>query len=393
MPSCPDRARRLPHVRLHLLLPLFALCLAAPAAGAQPAWTSVSVGDDHACALDAAGRAYCWGNNHAAQLGARTPVHCGIVSESGHRSCYPTANDTVPQLAAGGMRFASISAGRYLTCGVDPAGRAFCWGDAMGDTAAYRDRCLDSTACSFAPVPLVPARRFVAVEAGERCAVPREGTALCWGFGRGEEARSSTPWPMAVAAVAGDVETHTRCAVTRDHRAYCLGNADFGVLGNGGADSAAAPPADGRFTQVAVLSWWVCGLDEQGAAHCWGAAGYADARRGQTRPGFDQCERNGTQTWCNWIPEPVAGGRRFRSVTAMPRSTMPMFIEMVGLTPTGEAWVWGGDRVPKRWHPEHRWTSVSAADWGQCGVTTGGELFCWGRNPHEVVQGRVPHPR
>jgi hypothetical protein len=52
--------------------------------------------------------------------------------------------------------------------------------------------------------------------------------------------------------------------------------------------------------------------------------------------------------------------------------------------------------APDRFHAlerRRRGVSVSAGDCGQCGVTTGGELFCWGRDPHEAVQGRIPHPR
>jgi hypothetical protein len=198
--------------------------------------------------------------------------------------------------------------------------------------------------------------------------------------------------------VAGDPEPDPPafCALANDGRVFCLGDAAFGVHGNGGAgDPAAGSPVEGpaRYGSLAVLGNWVCAVDAEGAARCWGAAGYADARAGETRAGFEQCERYGSRTWCNRRPVAVAAAARFRSVTAMPRGTMPGVVEMVGLTADGEAWVWGGDRVARRWRPERRWASVSAGDWGQCGVTTRGELFCWGRDPHEEVQGLVPHPR
>jgi hypothetical protein len=87
-----------------------------------------------------------------------------------------------------------------------------------------------------------------------------------------------------------------------------------------------------------------------------------------------------------------AGVARFRSVTAMPRGTMPVAVEMVGLTADGEAYVWGGERVARPWHPEQRWASLSAGDWGQCGVTTRGELFCWGRGSDDDVPRLIRHP-
>ncbi|WP_420127394.1 RCC1 domain-containing protein [Longimicrobium sp.] len=380
--------------RVLLLLGMMAL---AASLHAQPArWTEVSVGDDHACALDAAGRAWCWGNNHSGQLGARTPEHCGIVSESGRRACYPTASEAVPLPAGGEMRFANLAVGRYVTCGADARGAAFCWGQPLGPPDAYADRCLQG-ACSFGPVPLEARTRFTAVDMAARCGVQREGTALCWGHDFRTSGTAVKPWPgLAASHVAGDPETSTRCAVAVDGRAFCRGGPEFGFGGNGSRDSASQGTAVDHpvpFTQVAVLGWWACGLDAEGAAHCWGAASYDDATREATeRAGFERCERWGTQTWCNTRPAPVAGGLRFRSITAMPRGSMPRFVEMVGLTASGEAYVWDGARVPRPWNPDRRWASISAGDWGQCGVTTGGELFCWGRDPHEEVQGRIAHP-
>lgn len=381
-------------------LPLLALALCAVLAAplrAQPArWTQVSVGDDHACALDARGRAYCWGNNHSAQLGARTPEHCGIVGESGHRSCYPTASDSLPLLAAGGTPLVRVSAGRYVTCGLDAEGRALCWGQPVGPPAAYADRCLDGP-CSFAPVPLEPARRFAALDMKARCAVDGGGAALCWGFDFRRADRHEARWPgVAAAQVAGDPEDPTFCAVDRDGRVFCQGEPDFGVTGSGSRGSASlGRPADhpAPFTQVAVMWRWVCALDAEGAAHCWGAAGYDDVPDGGAdRAGFERCERWSTETWCTLRPAPVSGGLRFRSLAAMPRGSMPTVYEMVGLTAEGEAYAWDGFREPRPWHPEQRWASVAAGDWGQCGVTTDGALFCWGRDPHEAVQGRIPHP-
>ena len=56
---------------MHLLALLIALWAHAPAARDSARWSTVSVGDDHACALDTAGRAFCWGFNHGGQLGGR----------------------------------------------------------------------------------------------------------------------------------------------------------------------------------------------------------------------------------------------------------------------------------------------------------------------------------
>lgn len=369
----------------------------APAAAQDARWASVSVGDDHVCALDEQGRAYCFGNNHSAQLGARTPERCGIVDESGGRSCYPTPSEQIPLRAGGGRRFTALSAGRYASCGVDDGQRAWCWGYPVGDPAAYRDACLRGRVCSFSPVPLLPERRVAAVAMQPRCVVDTAGAAFCLGQGFRTGGPPLAPWPgTSVAQMDGWKLRETLCAVGQDGRAWCQGDAVFGVLGTGSRDSASAgQPVHGsiRFSQVAVLANWVCGLAVEGAAYCWGSAGYGDVAR-DSAPGtqFEVCERWKTRTWCNTRPAPVQGGLRFATLAAMPRGSMPLLYEMVGITPDGAAYVWTGRREPSPWHPEHRWRSVAAGDWGQCGVTVEGELHCWGRDPHEEVQGLVPHP-
>jgi alpha-tubulin suppressor-like RCC1 family protein len=69
-------------LRMHLFALLAALLAYSPAAADAPPsrWATVSVGHDHACALDSEGRAFCWGLKHAGQLGGRTPTRSGIVN-------------------------------------------------------------------------------------------------------------------------------------------------------------------------------------------------------------------------------------------------------------------------------------------------------------------------
>jgi alpha-tubulin suppressor-like RCC1 family protein len=367
-------------------------CVGTSRASAQR-WASVSVGSDHACAVDVDGRAYCWGYNHAAQLGARTEEHCGIVGESGHRSCYPVPSETEPRAVVGSIRFASVSAGRYATCGISRQQRLFCWGAAMGDSAGYADRCLEKRPCSFAPVPLDAGRAFARVNMDYRCGISADGEAVCWPDPTNSGERQVGGWPgLRLAYVDGEPGSENACAVLRDGRAVCRGEGAFGMLGNGARASSSSPlqvETTERFTIVAVAEHWVCALSRAGAAFCWGAAGYDDVQGAapSSRPQLEVCERWAVRTWCNTRPAPVSGGMRFRSLTRVPRDHA-----MVGVAADGRAYTWGGDRVPRPWRPEQQWASVSAGDWGECGVTMAGELLCWGRNPHEAVRGRIPHP-
>jgi Regulator of chromosome condensation (RCC1) repeat len=278
-----------------------------------------------------------------------------------------------------------------VTCALSRAGAAYCWGAAMGDSAAYADRCLEDRPCSFAPVPLAAGRAFASLNPAYRCGVSTDGQAVCWANPQGSDAAAPGGFPgLALVAVDGEPGTDNACAVLRSGAVVCRGDGTFGLLGNGTRDSLSAPvpvASAERFGQVAVLGHWACALSRAGRAFCWGAAGYDDVHTADAPAGFEVCPRWGSRTRCNTRPVSVSGALRFRSLTRLPRDTA-----MLGIMADGRAYAWGGDRDPRPWHADQRWANVSAGDWGTCGVTTAGELFCWGRNPHDAVRGRIAHP-
>jgi alpha-tubulin suppressor-like RCC1 family protein len=80
--------------------------------GSGMALHGVTVGDQHACALDPSGAAYCWGLNGDGQAGQRY----------GYSVPVPTA---VP----GNLTFRALAAGSTHTCGLTTSDHLFCWGD------------------------------------------------------------------------------------------------------------------------------------------------------------------------------------------------------------------------------------------------------------------------
>ena len=74
----------------------------------------VTAGGFHTCGLTPEGAAYCWESNSEGQLGDGTGTQQGTPTSVS----FPV-----------GATLASLAVGVYHTCGVTPAGAAYCWGE------------------------------------------------------------------------------------------------------------------------------------------------------------------------------------------------------------------------------------------------------------------------
>jgi alpha-tubulin suppressor-like RCC1 family protein len=125
---------------------------------------TIGAGYTHTCALATDGAAYCWGQNELGQLGDgthndhRIPVrvlgehryvslvtaitgsyNCGLTAQ-GAAWCWGLNNygqlgngsksdsSSAPVVVSGGLKFVSISAGRFHGCGVTGEDVVWCWG-------------------------------------------------------------------------------------------------------------------------------------------------------------------------------------------------------------------------------------------------------------------------
>ncbi len=121
----------------------------------------------HACALDEAGAAWCWGANDNGQAGP------------GGSTCAASGQPCLlqPSLIPG-PSFVDIGAGASFTCALDAAGDIWCWG------ANDRGQLGDGTTTSRAmPAKVVTDRPFdrLAVGRAHSCAIARDGSLWCWG--------------------------------------------------------------------------------------------------------------------------------------------------------------------------------------------------------------------
>ncbi|MGD2216952.1 MAG: Ig-like domain-containing protein [Gemmatimonadales bacterium] len=284
----------------------------------------LEAGADHTCTVRADGAAVCWGSNWAGQLGR------------------PSSGWGLPGLVPTELNFESLNLGAWYTCGVTPDLQGYCWGyndvGQLGDgtTANYREN---------------PA----AVSGGH-------------GF-------------VSLAASTGG---HT-CGLKATGAAYCWGNNDSGQLGDGSTTNRDTPvlvPVGRAFVSLTVGYFHTCGLTTGGAAFCWGGNwnGQLGAQSFETCDGWD----------CSTVPMLVSGGQEFVSLAAGAAHTC-------GITADESAYCWGANEAGELgigiisdvseafYTPEvveggHTYVSIVAAYSYTCGLTSGGQAYCWGVN-------------
>ena len=233
-------------------------------AGSLPGF--IPAGAGHTCGLTTAGAVYCWGLNDYGQL--------GIGSFYG--------DSTTPVAVFGGHSFASVTAGRFHTCGVTTTGEAFCWGG-NGDGQLGNG----SNTESPAPVLVSGMRSFASVSAGRyhTCGVTTAGAAYCWGenideqLGDGSATERITPVAVSGSLTFSSVtsgDDHT-CGLTTAGAAYCWGSNSSGQLGNGSSNNSSTPVAvfgTLSFTSMDAGFRHACAVTTAGAAYCWGVNSY-----------------------------------------------------------------------------------------------------------------------
>jgi len=284
--------------------------------------------------------------------------------------------------ASTGLRFETVHAGSYQSCGLTAEGQAYCWGTNFTGVLGN----LEPASRFTVPTAVTGGLTFTRIATGltQTCGLTAEGAAYCWGenadgqLGDGTTSHASAPRPVSggLAFLEIDAGYYHTCALTASGAAYCWGMNNFngtglgGQLGDGTLTDRSTPTAVTgglTFHQLALGGFFTCGLTSDGAAYCWGDRSPGDGRPGSTV-----------------VPTAVLGGLAFTAISAG-------FSHACGLVADGSAYCWGSNGggelgngtltdvdVPVAVGGGLRFMALSAGSYHTCALTLSGQLACWG---------------
>ena len=350
-------------------------------------FAEVAAGDQHTCALDEDGHAWCFGRSAMARLGfmSRAEPCTGEV-------CL----EPVP--VEGGDRFDALEAGAAHNCARDEGG-VFCWGFAwwgqLGDARSVYQRCAspeaeDPLPCSIVPVPVslgLPIADF-AVGADHSCAIAEGGDAWCWGLNQFDQSGNGTGLDALTvpALVQGGHEfrsisagTSHSCAIDASASMWCWGANPEGRLGDSTTVSSAAPVrvAGGHtWRSVDLGSAHTCGITTTNSAFCWGFGG-----RGRVGDNAGVSWTGPVPVWFPEHPDPPVV-RISAGATHTCLITEAGLLYCFGENDRGQLGDGSGqDRLaPSLVRHGVAFRSVSAGGQHTCAIDVLDRLYCWGAN-------------
>lgn len=350
-------------------------------------WSEVATNHYATCAITTNNTTYCW----------------GLASLIGDASA-PNMSTPNPINTSGVLMnkaLVSLSAGSNHMCGIDQAGKAYCWGISEygklgnGSSSTVRDPVAVDTSGVLA------GKTLSKISAGEyhTCAIDVGGKAYCWGgdgsFGvLGNNTTAGSYAPVAVdttGVLAGktlidiSANLYNSCALDSDGQAYCWGDGGNGKLGNGNTIQFNYPvlvtmPIGKQFAQLASGSEHTCALDTTNSIYCWG-----QNAQGQI----------GDNTYTSWFttPSPLysggdANGIQFAEVRIGGNS-------VCARSDTGSLLCWGQNTYGQGGNnttgnslgpllatntTSLTFSKIDAGAYHTCGITISAELYCWGYN-------------
>jgi cysteine-rich repeat protein len=255
---------------------------------------SLSLGDEHTCALYSGGYVRCWGDNTVGELGL------GHTNFEGNNKPYQLANASgggagpIAFVGSGGVT--ALAAGNDFSCAVLSDGSVQCWG--TNESGQLGQGSLTPVFSALpAVVSLGQAATAVTVSRslGVACAILADGSVRCWGSNAGGAlglgnntafpSMTVTPnqfGPVSLGATATAVASgEGACALLTGGTIRCWGDNNLGELGLG--NKTALPlsmvpsaygvvplPSGKTALSISAGPGFACARLNDGTAQCWG---------------------------------------------------------------------------------------------------------------------------
>ena len=258
------------------------------------------------CGRDSHGILWCWGHNDVGELGTgdaigspaprraalagsfavtrpQTLFGCGL-NPSGRAQCWGFFFGAAGGALVGGRQYQTLSGGiGSVACGITATGSADCWGqNVFGELGAGF---ASNTMTMANPVPVAGGLRFRQISAGSFhvCGIADLGATYCWGWNQNSQLGTgdtvSSPVPIRIANDPGltslTAGTEFTCGLDGSKQVHCWGRSDLGQAGSGRGTNMLVPVATPlatqlRFNQISAGTQSICGIATDASAYCWG---------------------------------------------------------------------------------------------------------------------------
>ena len=283
--------------------------------------TSVYAGYHHTCAILDDQSVKCWGRNTDGEL--------GVGSKTNQNS--PT---TINSLGSG-RHAISLALGQGFTCALLDDGSIKCWGSdddgRRGDGGGSGGSVTTSPPSTTISLPA--GRTATQISAGEAhaCALLDDGSVVCWGrntegeLGDGTTTQRNSPTATSSfgtghKAVFVSVGYSHTCALLDDGGVRCWGSNNNGQLGDGTTNDKSSPPSSDinlgsgiTATGISSGGGHTCAMLSTGGMKCWGARGGGQLGDNSNFASGDQLTPvnvHGSITWSTgeFMPSPDVEG-------------------------------------------------------------------------------------
>ncbi|QRN99330.1 hypothetical protein JRI60_10040 [Archangium violaceum] len=355
----------------YLLTPgeTFSILLDSRTVAAEPVtWTTT---DAAVATVDEQGRVTARGPGHARIVASLPP-------RQGCEGSWTVSSNTEVEVRSTSLRFSTVQADDRLpglgACALDAEGRLHCWGQAVAGLSPAMSCVVGPVvrppvvfSCQTFPQPLVEGVRFTRLS--NRCGLTDSGQVRCW-----NESSNAQPTPVPTdSLIQLSAGSRHYCGITGAGQAWCWGNNSLGQLGLsdfcpgptcGDNQAPGRVAGEFRFTRIDSGSDHTCALEADGRAWCWGSDASGQLGRGVVS---EWTCRDGAP--CGTVPRAVTGGLVFQDIDAANATTC-------GLTTTGELYCWGQGLGPTPTRMEGLPAFVSLEE--GCGLTAEGKAYCTG---------------